>query len=177
MNENEYQIKDEKGRGIFKEMCHQQQWCKHIKDSVDPFAHWDLSYTSGSTKMIGEIKYRNYDSTTFPDWMLEVEKLVYLKDLQALMLSKGKQTTITYINHFRDEKTFIWNLDGLNLNDYEIKKEWHQKNDFDETKVLKDVIYIKASLAMFGNPYTNIFDKTPEEQALIDESQDIDLPF
>lgn len=172
---NEYEKKDEKGRDIFKTLCTQQQWCKHHKDAKDKYAHWDLSYFSGKTSMIGEIKYRSeYEGTSFPDWILQVDKLQALQDIYQKMLSKGQSTRVTYINHFNDNYTLIWDLTYLKLEDYTIKKLWLPKNDFDSELVLKDVIFLPSYQAIFQGE-TDL-DKSIFKGMTNDEDED-ELPF
>ena len=144
--ENDYVGKDEKGRVIFEKLCTQQKWCKHIKNSTDKYAVWDNAYLSGNTQMIGEIKFRNYDSEAFDSWFLEVDKY---NSLNQLKNSINSETKITYINHFKDDQTIIWNLTNLDIKDYKITKLWLQKNDFDTTLVEKEVIYLHHNLAIF----------------------------
>jgi len=147
---NEYQVKDEKGRDIFKKFCNQQQWCKHHKDSADEYASWDLSYYSGKTQMIGEIKYRTkYDGSAFEDWLLEIDKLVALKKIHKEVVAKGLNPLITYINHFNNNYTLIWDITDLQLKDYKIFKKLLPRNDFDDTLVWKDVIYLPRHQAAF----------------------------
>lgn len=173
---NDYEKKDEKGREIFKQFCHEQQWCKHNKDAKDKMAHWDLSYFSGDTAMIGEIKYRNYSSTAFPDWFLQLDKLKYLQAMYKFIKLNGKETKITYINHYADGKTLIWDLTNLNILDYDIKKIMLQKNDFDEEIVLKEVIYLKATEAIYGSP-TNDLESYLDSNINNEEDEDDGLPF
>jgi hypothetical protein len=147
---NEYRKKDEKGRDIFKTFCSNQQWCTFKKNSKDDYAKWDNAYLSGDTKMVGEIKYRTeYNSTSFGDWILEVDKLESLQKLQRKMQAKGVKTTITYINHFKDGKTLIWDLTDLDISQLEIKKLWLQKNDFDSTMVWKNVVFLHKNEVIF----------------------------
>lgn len=172
---NKYKQKDEEGRIIFKKLCNQQKWCRHNKDSKDDYAIWDSAFTSGSTKMIGEIKYRkDYEGTAFPDWILQLDKLEALKQLQQKMLSKGQSTRIVYINHFNDNYTLIWDLTDIKLEDYNIKKVLLQKNDFDSTEVWKEVIFLPSHQAIFKGEtdLTQSIFIIPENQDEEDE-----LPF
>lgn len=147
---NKYAKKDEKGRNIFKTFCSNHKWCIFKKNSKNDYSKWDNAYLSGDTKMIGEIKYRTqYNSSSFQDWMLEVDKLQSLQKLQRKMQSKGVKTKITYINHFKDGKTLIWDLTDLDISKFDIKKLWLQKNDFDETMVWKDVIFLNKNEVIF----------------------------
>jgi hypothetical protein len=145
-----YQSQDEDGRLLFHTLCSQQKWCKHKKDATNKYSHWDLSYYSGKTNMIGEIKYRTeYDGNEFYDWILEVEKLNNLKHIHNEMLKKGVETRITYINFFKNNYTLIWDLTDLNLDDYQIKRVKLQKNNFDAEEIWKDVIYLPTYNTIF----------------------------
>jgi hypothetical protein len=147
---NEYELKDQEGRDIFKLFCSQQKWCKHIKDSTNKYAKWDLAYTSGNTQMVGEIKYRKeYDGSAFPDWILEVDKLKALQVIHAKMTANGHSTRITYINHFNNNYTLIWDLTDLNISKCKVKQVLLKKNDFDDEQMLKDVIYLPQYQSIF----------------------------
>jgi len=173
---DEYERKDKKGRDIFKQFCHEQEWCKHHRDSKDKHAHWDLSYFSGNTAMIGEIKYRNYPSTAFDAWLLELDKLKYLQTMHQFMKLNGKQTKITYIHHLNDGKTLIWDITELELFDYTIEKRWLQKNDFTDEKEWKDCIFLPAKEAIYGSP-TNDLESQLNKMINKDEEEDDGLPF
>jgi hypothetical protein len=145
-----YQTQDEDGRQLFHLLCSQQKWCRHKKDSTNKYSSWDLSYLSGKTRMIGEIKYRReYEGDEFYDWILELEKLNNLKKIHEKMLKQGIETRITYINHFNANYTLIWDITDLNLDNYQIKKVKLQKNNFDTTEIWKDVIYLPSYQAIF----------------------------
>lgn len=111
----EFVIADQHGRELFKHYCNNQKWCKVIKESKDEYAHWDISYTSGSTLIIGEIKVRNYNSDAFNDWDYEQKKHIEL----TAMLNKMKQAhptkkiEIQYINIYKDEAIRIWTTTNI----------------------------------------------------------------
>ena len=145
---NKYQIKDQKGRDTFKDFCtnSNQRWCKYVADATDPFSIWDVAYLSGYTsnfnkvKVIGEIKVRKYESDSFESWYLELDKLKALKEKQLNSQKAGKEIRITYINIFNDNMTLIWDLTDLNIESLPIKLMIMPKNDFDDTKVYKQII-------------------------------------
>jgi len=175
---NEYQLKDEEGRDIFKLFCKQQKWCKHNKDSKNPYAKWDLSYTSGSTQMIGEIKYRkNYSGSDFSDWILEVDKLKALQVLHQEMLSKGIESRVTYINHFNNNYTLIWDVTDIKLENYYVNKKLLQKNDFDDTEVWKEVIYLQRFDSIYKGETDEEFSIFKKDNDVTYDSYNDDLPF
>jgi len=171
---NDYERKDEEGRVIFKKMCEQQKWCKYKKAAIDKYSQWDVAFNDEKHMVIGEIKYRHqYDSNNFSNWLIEMDKYNSLKALQASYVAKNIDVKIYYINHFRNNYSLIWDLDSINLNDYQIKKVLLQKNDFDEQQVMKDVIYLERYAAKYkieSDEELSVFKK------IIEEDED-DLPF
>lgn len=144
-----FEQKEQKGRDSFITTCQQQKWCKINKFATDKYSKWDVSYYSGNTQLIGEIKYRKEDSSAFKDWIMEVDKFKALKDIQAKLNVNNKKANITYINIFSDNITYIWNLDNIDLNEIEIKQLWLPKNNEDETLILKDVFFLLPIDAIF----------------------------
>jgi hypothetical protein len=107
---NKFTTADQQGRDMFKHYCGKSEWCKVIKESKDDFAAWDVSYMSGTTMIIGEIKVRGYESTTFSNWDYEVKKHQALKGILEQMKLKypKKRIEIQYINFFEDDAVRIW---------------------------------------------------------------------
>ena len=89
-----------KGREKFKTFCDNQEWCTLIKFDENKYGSWDVAFLSGETKMIGELKDREYNSTTFDSWICEKEKL---ERIQA-KVKKRKDIKVMYINTFTDDK-------------------------------------------------------------------------
>lgn len=111
MNKSKFVIADENGRELFKEYASSKSWYKYNKESKDEYACWDISYYSGSTLIIGEIKVReSYDSKAFIEWDYEEKKHKQLVKMRNKMLEKypTKQIEIQYINIFKDENVKIW---------------------------------------------------------------------
>ncbi|TRX34938.1 hypothetical protein FNW52_12410 [Flavobacterium sp. ZT3R18] len=112
----DFVIADEHGRELFKEYATKQDWYKYIKESKNEKARWDISYWSGSTMIIGEIKVReSYDSTSFVEWDYEAKKHTALVELKDQMQEKYPKKTIEiqYINIFKDEAIKIWTTTNI----------------------------------------------------------------
>jgi hypothetical protein len=153
---SEFKTKDEEGREIFKEYCANQSWCKFIKESKDEYATWDVSYMSGSTHIIGEIKMRNFESKAFDTWFLERKKLDALHVVREAVITKKKDVkapSIQYINLFNDEVIRIWDITNLEMESKVIDlqattfgdQSIKQKDTIGlpiETAVLKDGLYL-----------------------------------
>lgn len=110
----ENEIKEDIGRKKFQTYCNQQEWCKINKFAKILYTKWDVSYFSGETYVIAEIKNREYNSTSFDDWFMEVKKHQSLLNIKNKVESeKGIEVKIHYINHFPDGETFIWDVTDL----------------------------------------------------------------
>lgn len=144
---DKYEEKDNAGRKIFQSFCNQESWCKYIKASDKKYSKWDVAYTSGNThNVIGEIKYRtNYSSDSFSTFMLEVDKLKALQEIRNKAKEKGKEVNVHYIQIFNDNFTYLWDVSNIDLKNYEIKFQLLPKNNFDDTLVYKQVIYLHRS--------------------------------
>ena len=117
-------IADEHGRELFKHYCTNQKWCKVIKESKDEYAHWDISYWSGGTMIIGEIKVRNYNSNSFVDWDYEQKKHIELTAMLNRMkqVHPNKKIEIQYINIYKDEAIRIWTTTDIHNQQQPITK-------------------------------------------------------
>lgn len=107
LNQNKYQQADEDGRKIFREYCATESWCKVIRESKDEYAHWDVSFYSGSTKIIGEIKKRDYDSNDFSFWDYEKDKHDNLLKVYK-KCNEVDDVEIQYINIYNNDVIRIW---------------------------------------------------------------------
>jgi hypothetical protein len=114
---NKFTSKDEEGRILFQQYCSTTSWCKYNKSAKDEFSPWDVSYTSGSTQVIGEIKMREYASDAFDGWFLEEKKLKELSVIRKAVIDKQKDSlptpVIHYINMFTDGQIMIWDITNL----------------------------------------------------------------
>lgn len=117
---NKFRQADEDGRKIFKTYCETQPWCKFHRESKDDYAHWDVSYFSGSTKIIGEIKKRNYDSTTYCNWDYEQQKHDNLLEVYHKVNDEDSQ--IQYINIYADDVIRIWTTTDTHIEQQPITK-------------------------------------------------------
>lgn len=136
---NHYQKDDLKGRKLFNNFCEQEkQWCKIKKFAKDDYSKWDVSFYSGSTAIVGEIKKRKYESTTYGTWYLQLDKYNALINVQSELRNAGKEAKIAYINHFDDNITNIWVLDNLDISKLEKKAVYLQINDYTEECELKE---------------------------------------
>ena len=111
-----YEKQDEIGRERFKTFCKRKQWCKHHKDATEQFSHWDTSYYSGTTMVIGEVKERTYESSAFSDWYMETFKYNELMKIRDKYKAKGMDVRIHYINLFTNDDIIIWDISQMTLN-------------------------------------------------------------
>lgn len=117
---NKFKSKDEQGKDIFFQYCNKRQWCRFNKKSIAEYTEWDVSYYSGETKVIGEIKLRDNNMNDYPDWILEWNKLSKLKIKQEA----HEGSVIQYINIFNDGNILIWDITDLDLNDERFKMKY-----------------------------------------------------
>ena len=109
-----YEQLDQEGKTFFKGFCAASPWCKFERISK-PESRWDISYLyCEDTLAIGEIKMRNYSSTAFPDWIIEEDKVVALKEiLEKTKKNTTKEIQIHYINIFNDNNVAIWDITNI----------------------------------------------------------------
>jgi hypothetical protein len=174
---NQYRKADENGRELFKTFCNTQSWCKVISESKDDYAPWDISYYSGSTKIIGEIKIRNYDSKAFLDWDYEQKKhnslLSVYEKVKANPANKKKQIEIQYINFFTDDAIKIWTTTNTHNEQQPVVKN-RQRSDVEDKGNTDKWIY-NCNLSNEAHRGSII----PQKIAYIveDDNEDDGLPF
>ena len=156
---------EKKGRLAFKTYCERMPWCKVTKESKDRWSPWDVAFTSGTTrtniKIVGEIKYREYESNVFEDWILQVDKLNGLKDIQ----SKYNDVKIMYINIFQDNIITIWDLDNLNeQQQFNLLLSNNQYND--QSQINKNIIKLNYQDAILKDTVTEIFNDGEDKDNL-----------
>ncbi|MBC5836802.1 hypothetical protein [Flavobacterium muglaense] len=174
---NEYRKADNNGRELFKTFCSTQSWCKVIAESKDDFAHWDISYYSGGTKIIGEIKVRNYDSKAFLDWDYEEKKhnnlLTVYHQVKAKPTNKNKNIEIQYINFFNDDAIKIWTTTNTHNEQQPIIKNLQVSDVEDKGNMNKGIYKCNLSNEAFRGSITPIQFNEPVE----DDNEDDGLPF
>ncbi len=149
LQKTKFQEMDDTGRLKFQGYCIGQPWCKFARKSRDEDAHWDVSYYSGDTTIIGEIKDRKEDSDRYNDWMLEIKKLRELIEIRDKMTRRGITTRLHYINIFEDNEIAIWDITDLDINKLEIRIEEHNKTTAgDQTKTDKEITYLPIADAI-----------------------------
>jgi hypothetical protein len=145
--QTQYELKENRGRTKFNDLCNELTFCKVLKFAKNKYTRWDVAFTFKEHNIIGEIKYRNNTINKYPDYILEVEKLVVMREL-----TKEKDVLIFYINHFNDGNTLIWNITDIDLDEIEIFQQWCQINDWDtDEKKLKDIILLKKEDAIYNS--------------------------
>jgi len=152
IRQTKFQEMDDVGRNKFQGWCMATKWCKFARKSKDEYAHWDVSYYSGDTTIIiGEIKDRRETSTTYDDWLLEVDKFNELQKIKekTRLRNPNAIVKIHYINFYVDEM-MIWDITNL-----EIKKEDIIKVNLPETTAdgnltlrNKEVVYLHSNDAI-----------------------------
>lgn len=126
-----------KGREKFKTFCDNQEWCTLIKFDENKYGAYDVAFLSGETKMIGELKDREYNSTTFDSWICEKEKL---ERIQA-KVKKRKDIKVMYINTFTDDKILFWDITNYAPKKY-YKKVLPKNTAEDNGDKEKDIFYL-----------------------------------
>lgn len=149
---NQFQYKELKGRQIFQSFCNQHDDYKIIKFAENPMSRWDVAYMVGEQKYIGEIKYRNNTSNLYRDILMEVSKLLYLQKL----VKDKYDVRITYINHFTDNITFIWDITDIDIKKLYIMKRLCDKNNWDNLKIYKDIFLLTEKNKIFNGKTNNL---------------------
>jgi hypothetical protein len=154
MNEvNEFREADEKGRILFQHYCERTSWCKFIKAANKDEAVWDVAYYSGSTRVVGEIKKRDYECTAFPDWMIHTKKVNALKDVRQTIINKNpneKPPVIQYINIYSDKSIRFWDI--TNCHDKGIEQLVKDTTYGSQKDKVKQTIYLKNFDAILCEP-------------------------
>ena len=104
-----YQEYEERGRLLFKGWTMGRDDVIFNRCSTNEMSHWDVSYYSGGTAIVGEIKLRQCTSTKYDTLILQVNKL---KELQAIQ-DNIPHSRIHYINIFNDGEMIIFDLTDL----------------------------------------------------------------
>lgn len=100
---------EEKGRNLFKIHFTGNTYIQFIAEAKQRYTPWDVAIISGNTKMLVEIKYRNASSTTYPDWILEGNKI----DEMHSSLSGKTDIKLIYCNIFEDNKIALWDITNI----------------------------------------------------------------
>lgn len=151
---SKYEQYDDYGRLIFKGFCIGQNWCKPHKMSKDIKSSWDVSYYSGQTRIMGEIKVRNKGIDTWDTWILEINKLKKLFEIRDKLIKKNPkqpEPRIHYINIFNDNQIAIWDITSIDINTIEVvntlmPKEFVGSRD----KINKDSIFLNINNAIIN---------------------------
>ena len=176
--EESFELKEQKGRTTFAAFCSQNN-IRIQGFAEDKYARWDVAYKYKGIKIAGEIKIRNNSSTEFPNHLLEVDKL---KALQK-MCEKRKDLRAHYINHFNDNRTVVWDITDLDLTKYKVEKRWCNKNDWDDEKIQKDVIFLYKTTAIIrentdkNNPLNNLTMQLNSQDEEDEDEYEDNLPF
>lgn len=147
-----FEISEELSKNTFKGFCEQQKWCKIKRFTAGQYDPYDVVYTNNNNLTIGEIKYRKNKVSDFNDWFLEKDKYDRLMEIAK---NSMKQPKVTYINHFLDNVTAIWDLTTLDVTKLELQKLLMQENDFSDKKVYKWVFKLPYHLAEITSETNN----------------------
>jgi hypothetical protein len=139
-----FEQSEEISKETFKNFCEKQKWCKIKRFTENKYAPYDVVYENQNQKTIGEIKRRKNLVTDYSQWFLEKEKYDKLMEIYNNTDSKP---LVTYINHFRDNVTAVWDLLNIDVTKLELTKEYMQENDFSDKKVLKWVFKLPLQMA------------------------------
>lgn len=139
-----FELAEEKAKETFKGFCEQQKWCKIKRFTTGQYDDYDVVYYTNNNLTIGEIKRRANKVTDFNDWYLEKDKYDRLMEIAK---NSTKHVKVTYINHFQDNVTAIWDLNKLDVTKLELQKLLMQENNFTDKKVEKWVFKLPYQLA------------------------------
>jgi hypothetical protein len=148
MNQNQIDNKiteqERLGREQFNHICQRERWCRVHKFSKNKMARWDVSFFENNQPVIGDIKKRRYECTTFNDWYFEVEKAEALIELAK---QYGENTKIGYIHLFEDNIMWVWTFTKEQIEKLEAKMVQVQKNDWSNELVWKKVYCLNSAQA------------------------------
>jgi len=141
-----YQISEILAKETFANFCNQKKFCKLKRFTTKDSADYDVVYTNenGYNLTIGEIKYRKNKVTDFETWYLEKDKYDRLIQIANSSTNKPK---VTYIHHFIDNITAIWDLTEIDVTKLELAYLEMQKNDYSSKKVYKWVFKLPIELS------------------------------
>lgn len=142
--ETKFDKAEKLAKETFNKFCQQEKWCKVKRFTQGKYDDYDVVYTTNNNLTIGEIKVRKNLVTDFDTWYLEKDKYDRLMEIAKL---STKQPKVTYINHFLDNVTAIWDLSKLDVTKLELQKLQMQKNDYTDEKVFKWVFKLPYHLA------------------------------
>ena len=143
-NQTKFEQAEQLAKNTFKGFCEQQKWCKVKRFTQGKYDPYDVVYTTNNNTTIGEIKLRKYNVSDFNEWFLEKDK--YDRIIEIANNSR-KYVKATYINHFQDNVTAIWDLSKIDVAKLELRKMLLQENDYSQKKVEKWVIMLPYHLA------------------------------
>lgn len=141
---SKFEQAEEKAKETFNGFCNQQKWCKIKRFTPGQYDPYDVVYNTNNNLTIGEIKYRKNKVTDFDSWFLEKDKYDRLMEIAK---NSSKYVKVTYINHFLDNVTAIWDLTELDVTKLELQKLLMQENDYSDKKVEKWVFKLPYQLA------------------------------
>lgn len=111
---DKYEQAEQKGRQAFTNYCNTiLVGCKINKFSKDKYSKWDVSYFFQGQRILGEIKFRNFDSNAFKNWYLEKDKLEALESIREALNGPQGRMRIHYINIHTDEAIRIYDISNL----------------------------------------------------------------
>lgn len=124
--------------------------------STDKASIWDAKYITDDVLNIVEIKVRNQNYNTYPDWIIELKKCKALSiEVSREQLTTDKKVSAYYINFFNDGYFAIWCINRIDFSKVEIK--WCKATTAIKGKyVEKEIIPLKISDAvLFGQIQDN----------------------
>ena len=106
----------------FSTFCEQQSWCKIKRFTT---ADYNVVYKINNNLTIGLIQYKNCKVTESSTWLLDKDKYDSMMQMSQMSMSQPK---VTYINHYLDNVTAIWDLSTLNVAKLDLQKHMVQEN-------------------------------------------------
>ena len=106
----------------FTTFCDQQPWCKIKRFTTGDY---NVVYKINNNLTIGLIHYKNCKVTESSTWLLEKDKYDSMMQMSQMSMSQPK---VTYINHYLDNVTAIWNLSTLDVAKLDLQKHTVEEN-------------------------------------------------
>jgi len=145
MKMDNFEKKEQLAKETFDNFCKQEKkWCKVTRFTPGKYDPYDVVYQDNKERTIGEIKFRKNKVTDYDDWYLEKDKYDKLIEIKE---NAKKELKVTYINHFLDNTTYIWDLTEINMLELELVQRKMQKDDSSDEMVWKWVFLLPRSLA------------------------------
>lgn len=152
---NKFNWCEKAGRELFEKVLNAAN-ITNYEFSADNYAIWDAKYSTDKVDNIVEIKVRNQNWNTYPDWILEQKKYNALVAMTEVNQKETeKEVNALYINFFNDGYFCIWSIKNVDVSTA-INKDCKAKTAVNSDYISKSIIPLKVKDAvMFGQLVNN----------------------